>query len=136
MPWNRCDVADELPPPSSQRPTVRPAALESGMRLRETGKRTTRVLPIQEILARFEMGDYLGALSVAGRLLDAGGVPVVTASSRDLDGVSLAANELTLLEAIDGRRTLEEVLVASGLLMVDAFRALCELAEKGLVVLL
>jgi len=61
---------------------------------------------------------------------------VLTATSRELDGVVLGGRELTLLGAIDGRRNVEEVIQASGMHMLDAFRALCEAAEKGLVVLL
>jgi hypothetical protein len=135
MSTHRSDVAEEPSPPSSQRPTLRPA-VASGMRLRETARRTARVEPIQEILARFELGDYTGALAVAARLLDDGRVPVVTMASRDLDGVVLGVQELALLQVIDGRRNVEEVLDASGMQMIDAFRALCEMAEKGLVVLI
>ena len=135
MSLHRSDLAEDLSPPSSQRPTLRPA-VQSGMRLRETARRTARVEPIQEILARFELGDYTGALAVAARLLDDGRVPVLTATSRELDGVVLGGRELTLLGAIDGRRNVEEVIQASGMHMLDAFRALCEVAEKGLVVLL
>jgi hypothetical protein len=135
MSTHQRDVAEEHSPPSSQRPTLRPA-VASGMRLRETARRTARVEPIQEILARFELGDYTGALSVAARLLDEGRVPVVTVASRELDGVFLGSRELALLHVIDGRRNVEEVVEASGMEMIDAFRALCEMAEKGLVVLL
>ncbi len=136
MTIDRTDRAEELSPPSDQSPTLRPAALESGLRFKETARKTARLLPIQEILARFEFGDYRGALAVAGKLLDEGAVPVLTVSSREMDGVVLGADELTLLAVIDGHRTVEEILDASGLLMIDAFRALCEMAEKGLVVLL
>lgn len=135
MSANRCDIAEELSPPSSQRPTLRPVVTASQVRMREAAREMARRLPIQEILARFEFGDFTGALAVAGKLLDERRVPVLTIDLVEVDRDAMSQDEETILALVDGRRSVEEVVEASGLSMLDAFRAMCELAERGLLVL-
>ena len=122
---------DEPMPPSSQRPTIKPPARSSGLRL----KASDADLPIQELLARFELGDYLGALAVADTLLDDRRKPELLLSADDLKEVSLDHRAGFLLSLIDGTASLEAVLDASGMPMIDALRIFCELVEKKIVAL-
>ena len=131
---NRCD-AEELAPPSSQRPTLRPVASASRLRRREAAKQTARELPIHEILLRFELGDYIGALAAAGRLLDDDRVPVITVDVPYVGMLAVGRDQQIVLELVDGKRTIEEILEASGLSILDAFRTICQLAERGVLVL-
>jgi hypothetical protein len=52
-----------------------------------------------------------------------------------MDPNGLGPDEETVLGLVDGQRNVEELVEASGLSMLDAFRAMCELAERGLLVL-
>jgi hypothetical protein len=103
--------------------------------MREAAQQTARDLPIQEILLRFELGDYTGALVVAGRLLDEDRVPFVTVDVPDVAMLAVGQDQRTILELVDGERTLEEIVEASGLSMLDAFRTICQLAERGVFAL-
>jgi hypothetical protein len=132
---NRCDAEEVAPPSSSRLPTLRPAPTASGLRVCDAARNTARDLPIHEILLRFELGDFTGALVVAGRLLDDERVPVI---ALDVSGVAMLAEgpaQRAILELVDGARTVEEIVDASGLSMLDAFRALCQLAERDVLTL-
>lgn len=124
-------LPEEVAPPSSQRPTIKPPARSSGLRL----KASDADLPIQELLARFELGDYLGALAVADTLLDDRRKPALRATVDELRAFRLDHREGFLLSLVDGRTSLEGVLEASGLPMIDALRIFCELVEKRIIAL-
>jgi hypothetical protein len=103
--------------------------------MRDAARETTRDLPIHEILARFELGDFAGALVAAGQLLDEERVPVLVVEPGEVGALPADDFHAALLGIIDGERTIEDVLDASGMSMIDGLRAICELAERGLVVL-
>ena len=124
---------EPAPPSSSSKATERPPAhaRSSGLRL----KASESGFPIQEVLARFELGDFLGALAVAGELLDDGRVPTVIVSRDQLHAFRLEDREELIVSLIDGKTSLEVVLENTGLPMIDALRTLCELVEKRVVAL-
>jgi hypothetical protein len=121
-----------------------PAASESGMRMTEyvrspaTALRDVRDgrpdILIRELLSRFEAGDYLGALAASDAVLDSAGVLLPTPAAiggRRARAMSPSAAQILVLA--DRRATLEEVVSASGLPMLDALRTVCELMEAGLL---
>ena len=118
-----------------------PAASESGMRVspdvRSSATALREVRPdvlIRELLARFEAGDYLGALAASDAVLDPGGILLPTPAAvgaKRARALSPAGAQILLLA--DRRATLEEVVYASGLPMLDALRCICELVEAGLL---
>ncbi len=82
---------------------------------------------------KFEVGDHLGALATAEALLDSHLVPTAL---RPFDPAeALDPTAALLLGFVDGRTTLERVLDASEMPMLDALRALCDLVEWGVVAL-
>lgn len=87
--------------------------------------------PIRDLLARFEAGDYLGALALADTVLDPGATPVLTLPREDSPAHSRDAKTAIVFSLVDGQRTLEDVLEASDLSMLDALRVVCELVEEG-----
>jgi hypothetical protein len=90
---------------------------------------------IRELLARFEAGDYLGALAASDAVLDPGGVLLTTPAAKSAAGAArtLSPAGAQILLLADRRATLEEVVYASGLPMLDALRCICELVEAGLL---
>jgi hypothetical protein len=89
---------------------------------------------IRELLARFEAGDYLGALAASDAVLDPGGILIPTPAAvgaKRARALSPAGAQILVLA--DRRATLEEVVYASGLPMLDALRCICELVEAGLL---
>jgi hypothetical protein len=100
---------------------------------RPSRRTETDLTPLHELLYKFEVGDHLGALATAEALLDAHLVPTAL---RPFDPPEpLDATALLLLTFVDGRTTLERVLDASEIPMLDALRALCDLVEGGVVAL-
>jgi hypothetical protein len=86
---------------------------------------------IEELLFRFEMGDYLGALALSDSLL--GTRPVLLMPRELTPRLGVAEREAFLLQIIDGLTNLEEVVDASGLPMVEALRSLCSLVQKRII---
>ncbi len=109
--------APTLPPPPSLRD------------LRDTSA------PLEELLYRFEVGDHKGALSAAETLLDQRLVPTIVVPRDLLSAIGLEPTAVLLLTFIDGRASLETVLETSGVPMIEALRALCDLLEQRVVVL-
>jgi hypothetical protein len=117
-----CTTAVAVVTDARDRPTARPA------------RHVARELaPLHELLYKFEVGDHLGALATAEALLDACLVPTAL---RPFDPPeALDSTALLLLTFVDGRTTLERVLDASEIPMLDGLRALCDLVEWGVVAL-
>jgi hypothetical protein len=125
-------------------PTVRPPARDrpSGVRVtpsngvqhpgvRSNPTSRTNMPPIRDLLVRFEAGDYLGALALADTVLDPGATPVLTLPREDSPPRSLDAKTALVLSLVDGQRTLEDVLEASELPMLEALRVICRVVEEG-----
>jgi hypothetical protein len=137
--------------PASERPTEPPPqrrrqsavdARESGVlekSMRRQWEEAERFAPprgddrIEELLFRFEVGDYLGALSLSDALLGARPERLVPADVARRIG--LDHREGMLFDQIDGASCLEDVLETTGLPMVDALRSLCSLVQKKVVAL-
>jgi hypothetical protein len=88
---------------------------------------------IEELLFRFEVGDYLGALSLSDALL--GARPARLVSARIARQVGLDDREAMLFHFVDGATSVEDVLKVSGLPMIEALRSLCSLVQKRVVAL-
>jgi hypothetical protein len=86
---------------------------------------------IEELLFRFEMGDYLGALALSDALL--GRRPVLLMPRELTPRLGVEDREAFLLQIIDGLTNVEEVVDASGLPMVEALRSLCSLVQKRII---
>jgi len=91
--------------------------------------------PIEELLYRFEVGDHKGALAAAESLLDQRLVPTLVVSWELVPALGLAPDAVLLLTVVDGRASLEQVLEASGMPLLDALRALCVLLDERVVAL-
>ena len=87
---------------------------------------------IQDLVARFEAGDYLGALAVSDDALDPGLV-VTLASTPAVPWLTDGAARLVTL--VDERAprpvTVEELVYESEMSMIDALRALCAALDAG-----
>ena len=131
------DHASTIPtvrPPARDRPSgvrVTPSngVTRPGVRSAPTPHAALSVGPIRDLLGRFEAGDYLGALALADTVLDPGATPVLTLPREDAPG--LDAKSTLVLSLVDGRRTLEDVLGASELPLLDALQVVCALVEEG-----
>jgi hypothetical protein len=88
---------------------------------------------IEDLIFRFEVGDYLGALSLSDALLGARPARLVPADVAHKMG--LDPKEGLVFDLIDGASCIEDVFEASGLTLVDALRSLCSLAQKGVMAL-
>ncbi len=122
-------LCEEPAPPSSQRPTIKPPVRSSGLRLKPRDAN----LPIEELLARFEVGDYLGALALADTMLDDRRIPVLLLDQDELKLAALDHREGFIISLIDGTTSLEAVLDASAMPMLDALRLFCELFERRVI---
>jgi hypothetical protein len=91
--------------------------------------------PVDELLYRMAMGDLGAAIDAAQDLIDAGYVPILVMVPLGGSDLSLGYREQLLLSLIDGCATLAEVIERSGLEMLDALRALCELLEMDAITL-
>jgi hypothetical protein len=89
--------------------------------------------PIDELLYRFSMGDFKGALAVAEALLDEERIPIVMVPPDLLVHMRLDHREAFLVSFIDGQSSLDAVLQASGMPMLEGLRAICELIEKKII---
>src|SRR5690242_18646162 len=87
----------------SERPTVKPPARGSELRL----KSHSLDLPIQEILARFDLGDFLGALAVAETILDDGRKPMLLLGPEEIQALVLDDRETFLISLVEGSLSLE-----------------------------
>jgi hypothetical protein len=109
-------------------PTVRPQR----MKVKDV---RDDLAPLHELLYRFEVGDHKGALAAAESLLDRSLVPIILIPTELLPAMVLDPRAALLVTCVDGRTSLEAVLEASTLPMLDGLRALCELLDRGVVAL-
>ncbi|MEO6576781.1 MAG: hypothetical protein ABIP89_23240 [Polyangiaceae bacterium] len=139
---NAVDQASTIPtvrPPARDRPSgvrVTPSSGVSRPNVRSTPTShpplsVGPLRPIRDLLACFELGDYLGALALADAVLDPGATPVLTLPREDSPAHGLDAKTALVFSLVDGQRTLEDVLEVSELPMLDALRVVCELVEEG-----
>lgn len=84
---------------------------------------------IYEMLACFEAGDYLGALSVSDDVL--GTRSIVSRGLARRPAIPVSTRAAYVLSLVEENGTLEELVYATGLPMIDALRAVCELVEIG-----
>ena len=118
--------------------------------------------PVDEIQARFDEGDFAGALLLAERILaqdpsderartsaasarerlvaeylaELGGrrqILKVAVTREELRWLSLDHRAGFLLSCVDGRMSVEEVLDVSGMPELDALRILCDLRDQGVI---
>lgn len=108
-------------------PTLRPLAM--------VRTASEELAPIHELLYRFDVGDHRGALAAAEALLDGSLVPAIVVPHELLTSMPLDSSSALLLSCIDSSSTLEVVLEKSGLPMLDALRAICDLVDARVVVL-
>ncbi|MEO8877834.1 MAG: hypothetical protein ABI461_19730 [Polyangiaceae bacterium] len=87
---------------------------------------------IYEMLSCFETGDYLGALAASDEVLGAQAVVFRGSSSRAI-APPLSARGAYVLSLVEEQETVEELVYATGLPMLDALRCVCELVEIGLI---
>jgi hypothetical protein len=128
------------------------------------GNPEDELLPVDELQARVDEGDFAGALLLAERLLaldptdararalgdlsrerlieayaiELGGrrqVPNVIMQSDEIRWLALDHRAGFLLSCIDGRISVEEVLDVSGMPALDALRLLCDLRDRGVIAL-
>lgn len=97
--------------------------------------RTEALAPIHELLYRFDVGDHRGALAAAESLLDRSLIPAIVVAPELLSRMGLDTAPSLLLSCIDGHTSLEAVLDHTGLPMLDALRALCDLLDAKVVTL-
>ena len=84
---------------------------------------------IYEMLACFEAGDYLGALSVSDDVL--GAQAIVSRGTPRRPSMPMTSRAAYVLSLVEENGTLEELVYATGLPMLDALRSVCELVETG-----
>jgi hypothetical protein len=90
---------------------------------------------VDELLYRFSMGDMAGAVDSALELLDEDPIPIVAVPTDVLSEMVLGHHASYVLSFIDCEATLDEVIKASGLPLVEALRALCELLDQSVIAL-
>jgi hypothetical protein len=88
---------------------------------------------LHEVVDRFDQGDFTGALAASQDLLDRNLVPRLLVPRQMLDELALDRSTSTLLMAIDDESTLEAVIEASTLPMVEALSLLAPLVEDRIV---
>lgn len=94
--------------------------------------RTPAAHRIYEMLQCFETGDYLGALSASDEVLGAHAV-VFRGSGRRAASPPVSARAAYVLSLVEEHGTLEELVYNTGLPMIDALRAVCELVEADMI---
>ncbi len=108
------------------------APLPARKRIEVRALRTPAAHRIYEMLTCFETGDYLGALSVSDDVLGAHAV-VFRGSGRRVAAPPVSARAAYVLSLVEERETLEQLVYDSGLPMIDALRAVCELVESDMI---
>ena len=109
-------------------PTLRPPAEVSVVRYKVG-------VSIDELLYRFSVGDYIGALDAAQSLFDEEPVPIVVLAPHVAEVMPLTHREEYVLSFIDGRATLDDIVHQCGLPMLDAVGAVCGLLDKRVIAL-
>jgi hypothetical protein len=88
---------------------------------------------VAEVLYRLSVGDGAGAARAGAELAES--VPVLSASRGQQRASDLGLSEEYLLTLIDGAESCKELLARSQLDAEDSLRGLCELVDRGLVML-
>jgi hypothetical protein len=109
-------------------PTLPPPAPLSVIRFRSG-------LPVDELVYRMGVGDQSGVLDAAEELLADGVVVRIVLPPEVIATMMLEYRESMLLAYVSGSSTLKQVIQETGLEMIDALRALCELVDRRIVVL-
>jgi hypothetical protein len=128
QPANDTLYDDDPPSSGGSAPTMAPVPLASVIRYKSGA-------PVDELLYRMAMGDVAATIDAAQELIDAGYVPVLVMRPHTVSDLRLGYREQLLLSQVDGCAPLAEVLLGTGLEMLDALRALCELLENDVVTL-
>jgi len=81
------------------------------------------------MLACFEAGDFLGGRSVSEKKL--GAQAIVSRGTPRRPGMPVSSRAAYVLSLVEENGTLEELVYATGLPMLDALRSVCELVEMG-----
>jgi hypothetical protein len=81
------------------------------------------------------VGDQSGVLDAAEELLADGVVVRIVLPPEVIATMMLEYRESMLLAYVSGSSTLKQVIQETGLEMIDALRALCELVDRRIVVL-
>jgi hypothetical protein len=92
-------------------------------------------LPVDELVYRLGVGDSSGALDAAEELFEDGAVARVVLPPEVIATMMLEYRESMLLAYVNGSSTLKQVINDTGLELIDALRALCELVDRRIVVL-
>jgi hypothetical protein len=108
--------------------------LESEVRIKEI-EHGSVLESIRALLERFEGRDFIGALALADRVLDASRVPDLLVPRELLEAFPLDHRTRALLAHVDGIEPLELVLERSGLPLLDAMQLVCELVERRILTL-
>jgi hypothetical protein len=113
---------------------IMPSSLMSARKRLEQVRslRTPAAHRIYEMLTCFETGDYLGALSASDEVLGAHAV-VFRGSGRRVAAPPVSARAAYVLSLVEEHQTLEQLVYETGLPMIDALRAVCELVEACMI---
>jgi hypothetical protein len=109
---------DSVPLPASSETRIRACVIVAG---------------IGRAAERARAGDFHGALAAAMYALDGAPVPILHASPTYLAKARLTSAQRMLLLLVDGRTSLEEIIEAAGLGLLEGLEAFAELLEAGLV---
>lgn len=88
---------------------------------------------VDEVLYRLSVGDVTGAERASERLDEL--VPLVVAPHAVVGDPPLRLAEAWILALVDGKQTCADVLASSPFARDDSLASLCELVDRGLVVL-
>jgi hypothetical protein len=144
-------VARILAPPSSRLRSAAPPPVED----RESGEQLcasecptlppppsvriehfhTTPVDMDELLYRLSVGDHEGALGVAESLLREDPIPLIIVAGVLLQAMNLSHRDEYVLSFVDGCSTLGEVVLATGLVKLEALRSVCELLERNVIAL-
>lgn len=156
--------ADSIPPILDIGWAFSPGSYDELNEVTTAGELEDDLQPVDELQARFDEGDFAGALLLAERLLaldptdararglsetarerlinaysiELGGrrrVPHVIMEGDEIRWLALDHRAGFLLSCIDGRMSIEELLDVSCMPMLDALRILCDLRDQGVIAL-
>lgn len=125
-----------VPPPRRGAPASRVSSVSGVSSLSSVSTRPALAAApaaVAEVLYRLSVGDAAGAARAGEELAEA--VPVISASRGLRRAPDLGLSEEYLLTLIDGTQSCRELLARSQLDADDSLRGLCELVDRGLVML-
>lgn len=86
---------------------------------------------IYDMIECFEDRDYLGALAVSDDVF--GHRAIVTPGSARRANALMSSRAAFVLSLVEDGGSLEDLVYATGLPMLDALKCVCELVERGLI---